>query len=196
MSAISPRPDGALLEMEDPRALRLEADVPEGLLDKIHMGDKTARSRRFHDQSIRRNCERDLPCGRSQQPDVPRQAGPPCAPRATLWPVRARRHPRRDGGIAICAFERCGSARASWILFLSFKPIKPSCGLLKTGKRSNNEVEVLSGLETGETLAVEGAASLVNGPACGGKAVNTDPSEKRSLGIGRADRGRHLSIRS
>jgi multidrug efflux pump subunit AcrA (membrane-fusion protein) len=35
--------------------------------------------------------------------------------------------------------------------------------IVKTGKRSNNEVGVLSGLEAGETLTVEGAASLVNG---------------------------------
>jgi multidrug efflux pump subunit AcrA (membrane-fusion protein) len=35
--------------------------------------------------------------------------------------------------------------------------------IVKTGKRLNGEVEVLSGLEAGESLAVEGAASLVDG---------------------------------
>jgi multidrug efflux pump subunit AcrA (membrane-fusion protein) len=30
----------ALLEIEDPRTLLLKADVPDGLLDKIHRGDK------------------------------------------------------------------------------------------------------------------------------------------------------------
>ena len=155
-------PGRALLEMEDPRALRLEADVPEGLLDKIHMGDKLL----VHVASMTNLFE-----------GIVSEISPAADPNSRTFlvkldlPALPGLRSGQFGRVAIPV----GTAESLFVpssavvqrgqldLVFVVQTNQAVLRIVKTGKRSNNEVEVLSGLETGETLAVEGAASLVNG---------------------------------
>jgi RND family efflux transporter MFP subunit len=155
-------PGRPLLEIEDPRALRLEADVPEGLLDKIRMGDKLL----VHVSSVTNLFE-----------GVVSEIAPVADPNSRTFPVKLDLAPLpglRAGqfgrvsipvGIAESLFVPSSAVvqRGQLDLVFVIQSNKAVLRIVKTGKRSNNEVEVLSGLEAGESLAVEGAAALVNG---------------------------------
>jgi RND family efflux transporter MFP subunit len=155
-------PGRPLLEIEDPRALRLEADVPEGLLDKIRMGDKLL----VHVSSVTNLFE-----------GVVSEIAPVADPNSRTFPVKLDLAPLpglRAGqfgrvsipvGIAESLFVPSSAVvqRGQLDLVFVIQSNKAVLRIVKTGKRSNNEVEVLSGLEAGESLAIEGAAPLVNG---------------------------------
>jgi RND family efflux transporter MFP subunit len=155
-------PGRPLLEIEDPRALRLEADVPEGLLDRIQIGDKLL----VNVASVTNLSE-----------GVVSEIAPVADPNSRTFPVKLDLAPLP--GLRAGQFGRVaipvGTSESLFVpssavvmrgqldLVFVVQTNKAVLRIVKTGKRSNNEVEVLSGLEAGETLTVEGAASLVNG---------------------------------
>ncbi len=94
-------PGKSLLEMEDPGHLRLEADVPEALVDKIKLGDTAARPHGCIGNKSHRRRQRNSAVRRHRQPHVCRQAGPAAGvrlARRTIWP--RRRSDRRDFRVA------------------------------------------------------------------------------------------------
>ena len=83
-------PGKPLLEMEDARDLRLEADVPEAVIGHLALGDKLGVSVSGADQRTRRRRQRNRAVRRSRQPHVSRQAGFAARARLARRTVRPR----------------------------------------------------------------------------------------------------------
>ncbi|XHR31215.1 MAG: efflux RND transporter periplasmic adaptor subunit [Chthoniobacteraceae bacterium] len=153
-------PRKAILEMEDPGALRFEGDVPEAVIGFVKIGDvlpvwvgtanvigtvsemtpvADAQSRTFL-------VKLDLP----QTPGLRTgQFGHASVPINTTNVLR----------VPASAVIQRGQMELAFV-------VKDNCAqlrLVKTGKRFGGEVEVLSGIEVGEQVAVDNVATLVDG---------------------------------
>ena len=156
-------PGKPLLQMENPATLRLEADVPEALIGNVKLGDKLAVRIAGVTNEIDRHVAEMSPAADSEQPHVSGEAG--FAGRAG-FAVRTIR-PRRGAG-------RRGRARSAfplppwfsadrWKWFLLSPTATRNCASSKPATRVGDEVEVVSGLDSGEQVVTEGAATLADG---------------------------------
>ena len=155
-------PGKPLLEMEDARNLRLEADVPDALVDKINLGDRLpvrvgaletnregivseiapstdASSRTFVVKLDLRSAP-SLRAGQFGRVAIP------------VGKVSALRVP------ASALIQR-GQLELLFVVNNSHAQLR----IVKTGARVGDEVEIISGLDTGETVVVGGAESLLDG---------------------------------
>ncbi|HAM72497.1 MAG TPA: efflux RND transporter periplasmic adaptor subunit [Verrucomicrobiales bacterium] len=156
-------PGRALLEIEDPTRLRLEADVPESLVGEIHPGatlpvrvgggsgelpgvvSEIAPSADTVTRTIR--VKLDLPSARGLRSGL---FGRVDIPIGTSLP--AIRVPHR-------AIVRRGQME---VLFL-VESGRAVLRLVKTGRRIGEDLEILSGLNPGEQVVVRGAETLADG---------------------------------
>lgn len=155
-------PGKPLLEMEDPTTLRLEADVPEALLDKVKLGDKL---------TVR------VPAAGVTVEGVVSEITPVADPASRTFPVKldlplaAGLRSGQFGRVAVPVAQvralRVPSdavlVRGQMELAFVVADGRAQMRLVKTGKRLNGEVEIVSGLNPGEQLVVEGAAQLRDG---------------------------------
>lgn len=155
-------PGKLLLELEDPTALRLEADVPEALIDRIKMGDKFP---------IRLTSFTNLLEG------VTSEITPVADPSSRTFLVKFDL-PSREG-LRVGQFGRVlipvgqGAAprvpasavvqRGQMELVFVVADSRAQLRLVKTGKRIGNEVEVVSGISVGEDVVSENPAALIDG---------------------------------
>lgn len=155
-------PGKPLLEMEDPSTLRLEADVPEALLDKIKLGDKL---------TVR------VPAAGLTVEGVVSEITPVADPASRTFLVKLDLPPApglRSGQFGRAAVPvaqlqalrvptQAVLVRGQMELAFVVQNGAAQMRLVKTGKRLNGEVEIVSGLNPGEQLVVEGAAQLRDG---------------------------------
>lgn len=155
-------PGRSLLEMEDPRALRLEADVPEAAVGRLTLGDKLP----VRVSGLSSNLE-----------GVVSEISPAADPGSRTFLVKCDLPPVADmrtgqfGRVAIpvgenSALRAPASAviqRGQMELVFIVADSRAQLRIVKTGKRVGNEVELVSGVEAGEKIVVEGAGSLVDG---------------------------------
>lgn len=155
-------PGRALLEMEDPKTLRLEADVPEALMGRISLGDKLA---------LR------VPAIGAHLEGTVSEIAPVADPNSRTFPVKLDLPPGAGlrsgqfGRLAVPVAEvNAIRVPASAVIVrgqmeIAFVVVngKAQMRLVKTGKHLENEVEIVSGLNPGETLVVEGVARLMDG---------------------------------
>jgi RND family efflux transporter MFP subunit len=155
-------PGKPLLEMEDPAALRLDADVPEALISRIEHG--TA-----------------MPVRIASLPDdlqgVVSEMAPSADPGSRTFQVKYDLP--AVPGLRAGQFGRVavplGESSALWvpasavvqrgqmeIVFVA-KSQQATLRLVKTGKRRGEMVELVSGVSAGEQVVVEGAAQLRDG---------------------------------
>jgi len=155
-------PGKPLLDMEDARSLRLEADVPEAVIGNLKLGDKlpvriSAVEAEFEgvvgeispaaDPNSRTILVKlDLPDAQNLRAgQFGRVAMPVGESTALRIPASAIVH---HGQMEIVFVVKDSSAQLR---------------LVKTGKRIGDEVELVSGVEAGEKIVVEDAAGLVDG---------------------------------
>jgi len=155
-------PGKPIIEMEDPAALRFEADVPEALIGNVKLGAK-------------------LPV------QVAEGAAPIEGAVVEVAPVAdaASRTFLVKLDIPAAGSNRSGQFGRVWVPTGESKSIRvpPSAVLVRgqmecvfvvadqhaqlrivrTGKRTDSEVELLSGIEPGESIAIEGAEQLRDG---------------------------------
>lgn len=155
-------PGRPLLEMEDPRSLRLEADVPEAMLGRIALGDSL---------SVR------IPALAVTLQGTVSEIAPVADPNSRTFPVKVDlpAHPGLRSGqfgrLAVPVAEvralrvPAGAVQVRGQMELAFVVVdgRAQMRLVKTGKHLGDEVEIVSGLNPGELLVIEGAASLVDG---------------------------------
>ncbi|TAK96769.1 MAG: efflux RND transporter periplasmic adaptor subunit [Verrucomicrobia bacterium] len=155
-------PGKPLLDMEDSTALRLEADVPEAVVGKLKLGDKLPVRISALETNLEGAISEIAPAADSASRTFLVKLDLPGAPglRAgqfgrVAMPVgetSALRVPAtavvQRGQMEIVFVARDGKARLR---------------LVKSGKRIGGEVELVSGVEAGEKIVVEGAAGLVDG---------------------------------
>jgi len=155
-------PGKPLLEMEDSRTLRLEADVPEAVVSKVSLGDKLA----VHIAAIETELE-----------GIVSEIAPTADPVSRTFLVKLDL-PARPG-LRAGQFGRVampvGDASALLVpvsalvvrgqmetVFVAASN-RANLRLVKTGKRVGDEVEIVSGLSTGEMVVTERAGELTDG---------------------------------
>jgi RND family efflux transporter MFP subunit len=155
-------PGKPLLELEAQDKLRMEADVPEGLIDRIKLGDKlrvrvsdlstalegtVAEISPTTDASSRTfRIKLDLPASPGLRAGQFGRVGVPLSESSALR-------------VPASAVVQRGQME---IVFVNANN-KAQLRLVKTGKVLGGEIEILSGLSTGENIVVDGAAALMDG---------------------------------
>jgi RND family efflux transporter MFP subunit len=155
-------PGKPLLELEDPSALRFEADVPEALIDRVTPGGKcsikVASLTNVLEGAISEIAPVADPSSRTflVKFDLPAAAGLRVGQFGrVLIPVgevAALRVPAR-------AVIRRGQMELVFVVTNARAQLR----LVKTGKLIADEVEVVSGIDPGEQIACEGASNLTDG---------------------------------
>ena len=153
-------PGKALLEMEDPNALRFEAGVPEAIIGRIEIGAKLGV--RVGSQQIEGTVSEIAP---SADPasrtslvklDLPPTTG-----------IRAGQFGRVSVPVSETAVLRMPASallqRGQMELVFVRNDKQARLRIVKTGKRIGDEIEVVSGLNGGEQVVTEGAAALTDG---------------------------------
>ncbi len=155
-------PGKALLEMEDARNLRLEADVPEAVIGRIALGDKL---------SVRVSGVTNALEG------VVSEIAPSADPSSRTFLVKLDLPPTpglragQFGRVAVPVGETSAlRVPASAVLQRGEMEIvfvvvngHAQLRLVKTGKRVGDEVELVSGVDAGEPVVVDGAGNLADG---------------------------------
>jgi membrane fusion protein, multidrug efflux system len=155
-------PGRPLLEMEDPRQLRLEADVPEALVDKVSLGDKLS----VRISALDTNFD-----------GVVGEIAPSADPNSRTFVVKLDLPPvsgLRAGQFArvavptgeVSALRVPVSAviqRGQLELLFVVAGHHAQLRIIKTGAQVGNEVEVVSGLDSGEQVVISEADQLVDG---------------------------------
>jgi RND family efflux transporter MFP subunit len=155
-------PGKPLVELEDPSALRLEADVPEALIARLKLGDKLAM--------------RVASSGNPVEGTIG-EIAPAADPASRTFLVKLDLPPAgtlRSGQFARVSVPVGESAalrvpagavvqRGQMELVFVENNRTAQLRLVKTGKRVGGEVELVSGVEPGERIVIEGAAQLRDG---------------------------------
>lgn len=157
-------PGRGIVEMEDPDALRVEADVPEGLIRQVRLGQKM----------------NVLSTGSANGVEaVVSEISPVADPASRTFLVKLDLP--GSSGLRLGQFVRVAvpvgektSLRlpASAVVLrgqmeLVFVDVNKTAQmrLVKTGRKGNGEIEIVSGLEAGERVVVAGAEQLSDGQA-------------------------------
>jgi membrane fusion protein (multidrug efflux system) len=155
-------PGKPLLEMEDSRALRLEADVPEAVVGRLALGDKLP----VRVSALETGLE-----------GVVSEIAPSADPNSRTFLVKLDLpdtpglRAGQFGRVAMPVGEtsalripaRAVIQRGQMELVFVVKSGRAELRLVKTGKRLGDEVELVSGVEAGEQIVSEGAAGLADG---------------------------------
>lgn len=157
-------PGKPLLEVEDRGTLRFEADVPEALIGGVSSGQKI---------------EVSVPAAQKALVAEVVEVSPTADAASRTFFIKLDLPP--DGALRAGQFGRAAIpvGRADSIRIPSAAVVQrgqmelvfvsrggaASLRLVRTGKRIGAEVEILAGLEPGETIITSGAASLVDGQA-------------------------------
>lgn len=157
-------PGKTLLEMEDPDHLRLEADVPEALLNKINLGDTLAVRVDALETNLAAIVSEIAPSADSSSRtfvvklDLPSVAG-----------LRAGQFGRvavpAGDVIALRVPASAVIPRGQMELLFVVANDHARLRIVKTGARTGDEVEIISGLNAGEKVIVSGASQLQDGQA-------------------------------
>ena len=155
-------PGKPLLEMEDARDLRLEADVPEAVISHLALGDKLA---------VRLSSVTNVLEG------VVSEISPSADPNSRTFLVKLDLPPAP--GLRAGQFGRAAMPvgetsalrvpasavvqRGQMELVFVVADHQAQLRIVKTGKRIGDEVELVSGVDSGEKVVVADAASLVDG---------------------------------
>ena len=155
-------PGKPLLELEDPTALRLEADVPEALLDRIKLSDKLGVRVPSASLSLEATVSEISPAAdpvsRTSRVKLDLLATPGlrsgqfgrvAVPVAEVSAIRA----------PASAIVVRGQMEIGFVVVNQHAELR----LVKTGKHLGQEVEIVSGLNPGEQLVVDGATQLLDG---------------------------------
>jgi RND family efflux transporter MFP subunit len=155
-------PGKALLQMENPGTLRLEADVPEALIDNVKLGDRMA----VRIASVTNDIEGTVA-----------EISPAADPNSRTFLVKldlpdaAGLRSGQFGRVAVpvgevsairvptSAVVQRGQMELVFVAVNGHAQLR----LVKTGRRVGDEVEVVSGLNAGESVVVDGTAHLVDG---------------------------------
>lgn len=155
-------PGKPLVEMEDSRALRLEADVPEAVVGKLTLGDKLPVRVTAMEKELEGVVSEIAPAADSGSRtflvkldllDTPGlrvgQFGRVAMPVGETSALR----------VPVSAVVQRGQMEIIFVV----DDNKAQLRLVKTGKRIGDEVELVSGVTPGEKIVVQNAARLVDG---------------------------------
>jgi multidrug efflux pump subunit AcrA (membrane-fusion protein) len=181
-------PGKALVDIEDPAALQLEADVPEAIASRIQQDARLAIRVDSLKSELIGTVREIAPIADAASRtfrvklDLPTLPDDPAAP-VTAHSAPGTQHPAfstpnflRSGQFArlVLPVGETTSVRvpASAVLLRGQLEIlfvvvnqRAQLHLVKTGKRVGDEVEILAGLDAGDSVVISGAAQLADGQA-------------------------------
>jgi RND family efflux transporter MFP subunit len=155
-------PGRALLEMDDPTALRLEAGIPESLIRQIQPGAKLGVQTAAGDPVVMATVSEIAPAAdaASRTFNVKLELPPEAGWRAGQF---ARVSIPLADRPALLAPASAIVQRGQMELVFVIEHHQARLRLVKTGKRNGSDVELVSGVTPGEQLVAEGAALLRDG---------------------------------
>lgn len=155
-------PGKPMLQMENPSAQRLEADVPEALIDNVKLGDKFAVRIASLTNDIQGTVAEMSPAAdpnsrtflvKLDLPNAPGlrsgQFGRVAVPVGKVTAIR----------VPVSAVVQRGQMELVFVAANGHAELR----LIKTGRRIGYEVEVVSGLNPGEQVVTDRAAELTDG---------------------------------
>ena len=155
-------PGKTLLQMENPATLRLEADVPAALIGNVKPGDRLAVSIAGVANDLTGTIAEMSPAAdpnsrtflvKLDLPDAPGlrsgQFGRVAVPVGEVSAIR----------VPVSAVVQRGQMEIVFVVNNGHAELR----LVKTGARVGDEVEVVSGLDSGETVVTGGATDLMDG---------------------------------
>jgi RND family efflux transporter MFP subunit len=155
-------PGKALLQMENPDTLRLEADMPEALIGNVKLGDKLAVRIAAVTNDITGTVAEMSPTADSNSRtylvklDLPGATG-----------LRSGQFGRVSVPVGEASAIRVPVSaliqRGQMELVFVFANGHAQLRLVKTGSRIGDEIEVVSGLDSGERVVTDGATALMDG---------------------------------
>ncbi|KAF0170364.1 MAG: RND family efflux transporter MFP subunit [Limisphaerales bacterium] len=155
-------PGRALLELENPAALRLEADVPEALVGNLKLGDNLP----VHIAALKAELS-----GRISEIAPAADAGSRTFLVKLDLPATSGLRSGQFGRVAIPVAEvnalrvpaSAVVVRGQMEMVFVVTGQQAQMRLVKTGKRLGPEIEIVSGINSDESLVVEGASALTDG---------------------------------
>jgi len=154
-------PGKSLLEMEDARHLRLEADVAEALVDKIALGDKLPVRIGVLETNLEGTVSEIAPSADPNSRTFLVKLDLPSVPG-----LRTGQFGRVAVPVGVTAALRVPSSavlqRGEMELVFVVANGHAQLRIVKTGKLVGNEVELVSGVDAGEQVVVDGAGNLVD----------------------------------
>lgn len=155
-------PGKTLLQMENPTALRLEADVPEAIIGNLKLGDQFPVRIEAVSGDIEGTVAEMSPAADPNSRtflvklDLPATAG-----------VRSGQFGRVAVPVGAADSIRVPASavvqRGQMEMVFVAAGGKAQLRLVKTGRHSGGEIEIVSGLDSGEPIVTEGAADLMDG---------------------------------
>lgn len=155
-------PGKPIIEMEDPRALRFEADVPETLIGHVKIGDKLPVQVAEGAAPIEGTVVELAPVADATSRtflvklDLPAAEGTRSGQFGRVWVQTGETKSIRVPASAIVVR---GQMECVFVVANQHAQLR----IVRTGKRTGGEAEILSGLSSGERVVSEGAESLRDG---------------------------------
>jgi RND family efflux transporter MFP subunit len=155
-------PGKPIIEMEDPRALRFEADVPEALIGHIKIGAKLLVQVAEGAPPIEGTVAEVAPVADAASRtflvklDLPAAEGTRSGQFGRVWVRTGESKSIRAPASAIVVR---GQMECVFVIANQHAQLR----IVRTGKRTGGEVSILSGLTSGERVVSEGAESLRDG---------------------------------
>lgn len=154
-------PGRAIVELEDPRALRFEADMPEALIANVKSGAK---------MSVRVGAAAAVEGTVAEMAPVADAASRTFLVKLDLPPAEGVRSGQFGRVLVPTGESKSIRVPTSALVTrgqmeLVFVAVKQRAELriVRTGKRTDGEVELLAGVSAGESIIVEGASDLRDG---------------------------------
>lgn len=155
-------PGKPLVDLEDPSALQVDADVPESIAAPVQIGARLAVRLDGASNPLEGAVAEIAPSVDPASRTVRIRLDLPAAP--GLIPGRFARVLIPTGENATVAVPASALVqRGQMEIVFVITNQQAHLHLVKSGKRDGAHVEILSGLDAGETVAVEGAAQLADG---------------------------------
>ncbi|MDR3402130.1 MAG: efflux RND transporter periplasmic adaptor subunit [Chthoniobacter sp.] len=155
-------PGKPILEMENPKALRFEADVPESLIGKVKIGTQlpvrvSAAPRPIEGTVVEMAPIAD-PASRTflVKLDLPMTDGIRSGQFGRVWVVTGEEQSIRVPFPAVVAR---GQMETVFVAVKNHAQLR----IIRTGKRIGGEIELLSGISPGESVVIDGADQLHDG---------------------------------
>jgi RND family efflux transporter MFP subunit len=155
-------PGKALLEMEDARDLRLEADVPEAVIGHLALGDKLAVRISGVSNELEGVVGEIAPAADSNSRTFLVKLDLPAAPGLRAGQFGRAAMPVGETSalrVPAAAVVQRGQMELVFVAVNGHAQLR----IVKTGKRIGDEVELVSGVDAGESVVVDGTAHLMDG---------------------------------
>ena len=155
-------PGKPIAEMEDPSALRFEADVPEALIGSVKLGAKLPVRVSAVQTPIEGVVVEMAPVADSASRtflvklDLPPAEGTRSGQFGRVWVATGESQTIRVPAAALLAR---GQMETVFVAAKNHAQLR----IVRTGKRTDGETEVLAGLSSGESVVIEGAEQLRDG---------------------------------